>query len=252
MSAIAAPALLNFKELAGWATANRESYATACPFPHAVTPSFLEPEVLARAIAEYPSPEELSDWNRMTVTDEQGRPVQIEKLHHMNEYRFGPTLRGLLHELNSARFLVILEQLTGIKGLIPDPHFQGAGLHQYLPGALLGVHSDFNFHPYYGLDRRLNLLLYLNDGWQPEWGGELELWERDMSRCAKKVVPASNTCLVFSTTKDSFHGMPDPLRCPQGVTRKSIALYYYSNGRPENERYSVSKTLWKKRPGQDV
>ena len=250
MSKIPAPSLLNFRRLAQWAMAERDGYSTAEPFPHAVNTSFLDPDTLAQILSEYPGPADVADWQRMTGTYNDGLPFQTEKLHHMNEYMFGPTLRALLYELNSARFLMILEQLTGISGLIGDPHLQGGGLHQYLPGALLGVHSDFNFHPHYGLDRRLNLLLYLNEGWRPEWGGDLELWDKSVSRCVKRVAPLSNTCLVFSTTKDSFHGMPDPLRCPDGITRKSIALYYYSNGRPEHERYPATKTLWKRRPGE--
>lgn len=250
MTSSPAPSVLNFKKLADWAIASRASYASAQPFPHAVNTSFLDPEILARAIAEYPDPHDGASWNLVEIASDKNLPEQTLKLNCGNEYRLGATLRTLLHELNSARFLTILEQLTGIQGLIGDPHFVGGGLHQYLPGAVLRVHSDFNMHPRYRFDRRLNLLLYLNEDWQPSWGGDLELWERDMSHCVGQVPPNANTCLIFSTTKDSFHGMPIPLRCPPTVTRKSVALYYYSNGRPEHERYPDSGTLWQRRPGE--
>lgn len=249
-SAEPAPTILNFQNLAAWAMAERDNYAVASPFPHAVNTSFLDPDVLAQIEREFPGPDDISDWKLRESLDDYGRPAQLLKLHCMNEFKLGATLRALLYELNSARFLLILEHLTGIRGLISDPHFQGAGLHSYLPGALLRVHSDFNFHPIYKLDRRLNLLLYLNDNWSPEWGGELEFWDKTMTRCGRRIAPISNTCVVFSTTKDSFHGMPDPLRCPEGRTRNSIALYYYSNGLSESERYEVAKTLWQSRPNE--
>ena len=145
---------------------------------------------------------------------------------------------------------ILEQQLTGIDGLLPDPHMTGGGLHQYLPGAELRVHADFNKLPGYGLDRRLNLLLYLNPAWDEAWGGALELWDRDMQACVQRIAPVANRCVVFSTTRDSYHGMPDPLRCPDGVTRRSLALYYYSNGRPQHERGPDHSTLWQTRPGE--
>jgi Rps23 Pro-64 3,4-dihydroxylase Tpa1-like proline 4-hydroxylase len=93
------------------------------------------------------------------------------------------------------------------------------------------VHADFNRHEKLNLDRRLNLLLYLNRDWKEEYGGHLQLWTRDMGRCVVKVLPVFNRCVVFSTTDFSYHGHPDPLTCPPGRTRKSIAMYYYTNGR---------------------
>ena len=92
--------------------------------------------------------------------------------------------------------------------------------------------------------------LAANPDWQPAWGGDLELWDREMRGCAQRIAPVANRCVVFSTTRDSYHGMPDPLRCPDGVTRRSLALYYYSNGRPESERGPDHSTLWQARPGE--
>ena len=225
-------------------------YAGAQPFPHIVIDGFLQPDALQRAIAEFPPPQAIEDWRRADAVDVQGRVAQKLKLGHSDELRFGDSLRALVHELHSAPFLRYLERLTGIDGLLPDAHMTGGGLHQYLPGAELRVHADFNKLPRFGLDRRLNLLVYLNPGWQAEWGGELELWDRDMRACVQRIAPIANRCVVFSTTRDSYHGMPDPLRCPDGVTRRSLALYYYSNGRPEAERGPDHSTLWQARPGE--
>ena len=223
-------------------------YAAASPFPHVELDDFLRPDVLAQAIAEFPKPEAIRDWRRLTDKDDQGRPAVLQKLGYSNELEFGPALRRLVYELNSSHFLRYLERLTGIPNLIPDPHMAGGGLHQYLPGAVLRVHADFNRLPSWNLDRRLNLLLYLNPEWRPEWGGALELWDEAMSSCVRSIQPVANRCVVFSTTSTSHHGIPDPIACPEGVTRRSLALYYYSNGRPEHERTPRHSTLWQARP----
>jgi hypothetical protein len=230
--------------------ADATRYATAAPFPHIAIDGFLDPRTVSLAMAEFPAPEEVVDWRRADATDAHGRVAQVNKLGYSNELAFGPTLRALVHDFNSGPFLRYLEQLTGIDGLLPDPHMTGGGLHQYLPGAQLRVHADFNKLPGYGLDRRLNLLLYLNPVWDLAWGGELELWDRGMQACVQRIAPIANRCVVFSTTRDSYHGMPDALRCPHDVTRRSLALYYYSNGRPDSERGPDHSTLWQARPGE--
>ena len=115
-------------------------------------------------------------------------------------------------------------------------------------GGRLGVHADFNIHKKLGLDRRLNLLLYLNYNWQPEWGGELELWDKDVQSKVKGYLPVANRVVVFSTTDIAFHGHPDPLNCPKGMYRRSIALYYYTKGRPAEEQSGAHSTVFKARP----
>jgi len=150
--------------------------------------------------------------------------------------------------LNAPIFLRFLERLVGIDGLIPDPYLSGGGLHMTPRGGRLGIHADFNFHKKLKLDRRLNLLLYLNHNWPPEWGGEFELWDKDVKTKVKSYFPIANRLVVFSTTDISFHGHPDPLNCPRGQYRKSIALYYYSNGRPAEERSEFHSTVFKARP----
>ncbi len=98
-------------------------------------------------------------------------------------------------------------------------------------GGKLGIHADFNKQPTNGLDRRVNVLLYLNESWKEEWGGHLELW--DSKECVTKINPIMNRMVVFNTSSTSFHGHPHPLTCPDDVFRKSLALYYYTEGRPE-------------------
>ena len=156
--------------------------------------------------------------------------------------------RELLYQMNSSTFLRFLETLTGIPHLIPDPHFVGGGMHQSVRGGRLAIHADFNRHPEWQLDRRLNLLLYLNTDWDETWGGQLELWDQRMTACAKAIAPVFNRMVIFSTTRTAYHGHPHPLACPEGVSRKSLALYYYSNGGPAGEPSKRHSTLYRMRP----
>jgi hypothetical protein len=100
-------------------------------------------------------------------------------------------------------------------------------------------------------DRRLNLLLYLNKDWHEEYGGNLELWNRNMSKCEARVLPVFNRVMIFGTTDFTYHGHPDPLNCPEGMTRKSMALYYFSNGRPADEVTGQHSTIFRARNEND-
>ena len=219
-----------------------ESYQNAAPFPHAVMDDFLPAAVLDAVLDEFPPPG--SDFWHRRVEDTE------VKLQSTTEDTMGPHTRQVLNQFNAAPMMEFLEKLTGIAGLIPDPHFIGGGLHQIEPGGFLKVHADFNKQPRLKLDRRLNLLLYLNKDWKDEYGGHFELWDTSMTACHKKVAPVFNRCVVFSTTSVAFHGHPEPLRCPPGTSRKSLALYYYSNGRPAKEVRSDHSTLFQRRPGE--
>jgi 2OG-Fe(II) oxygenase superfamily len=219
------------------------SYADAQPFPHIVLDDFLPAEVLRRVVSEFPKPGQIN-WIDYETAEE-------KKLASKEETQMRPWTRLLLYQLNSSVFLNFLEQLTGIEGLIPDPYFWGGGLHQIERGGFLKIHADFNTHPRFKLDRRLNLLLYLNEEWKEEYGGDFQLWDREMTRCVRSVLPIFNRCVIFSTTSTSYHGHPDPVTCPEGMTRKSLALYYYTNGRPDEScAVETHGTLFRLRPGE--
>lgn len=212
----------------------RDSYGAADPFPHVVLDDFLPGIVADEIEASFPGSSDIA-WKDKTHE-------HSKKLASSREETMPSAIRNFLLQCNSSTFVTFLEELTGIAHLIPDPHYEGGGMHQIERGGFLDVHADFNQHYIYKLDRRLNLLLYLNKDWKEEYGGHLELWERDQSRCVKKVLPVFNRCVVFSTSDFSFHGHPVPLQCPLGRTRKSLALYYYTNGRPAGETMGVSHT----------
>ncbi len=220
----------------------RASYTGAEPFPHIALDDFFPRSVAQGLMGAVGSPDSES-WIR------RDNPQSLKR-GCSDELVMDPVVQTFLHTLNSGPFLRFLEALTGIEGLVGDPYFQGGGLHQIERGGFLKIHADFNVHQALRLDRRLNLLLYLNERWESAWGGELELWDRRMEACVRKIEPLLNRCVVFSTTDDSFHGHPTPLACPEGVTRKSIALYYYTNGRPAEEKSTPHGTLYQARPGE--
>jgi Rps23 Pro-64 3,4-dihydroxylase Tpa1-like proline 4-hydroxylase len=212
-------------------------YRDAQPFPHIVLDGLFDDQALDAVLREFPSPESMK-WNRFD------NPLE-KKLGYFHATSTPPeTIRAFLDRMNSFEMLLWLEALTGIDGLIPDPYFGGGGLHQIEPGGFLKVHADFNVHPKLKLDRRLNMLIYLNKEWREEYGGHLELWDPDGRSCVKRILPLFNRTVVFSTTDRSYHGHPHPLTSPAGTTRKSVSLYYYTAGRPEEERSAPHDTVF--------
>lgn len=236
---------LDAQHLARVAAENAVPYAAAEPFPHAVLDDVLPDEALDLALDQFPSPgsdvwKEYDNYHEM-------------KLETQGEDRVPPELSLLLYQFNSAPFLTFLERLTGIKNLLPDPYFYGGGLHQIERGGKLGVHADFSAHGKLPLHRRVNVIVYLNRGWREEWGGQLELWDSDQASCRKRILPVFNRMVVFTITDWAFHGHPEPLTCPPDVTRKSIALYYFTVDRPVGETMEGKvSTLFVSRPGEDV
>lgn len=225
---------------------NRARYLSAKPFPNIMFDDFLPNQILEKVISEFPSPDANLEWIKHVAKSDDGKIVQINKLGFHDETKLHPVIRQLLWELNSSKFLLFLEKLTGIKNIIPDPHMFGGGIHQSLPGAVLKIHADFNRHPLWKLRRRLNLILFLNKDWKEEYDGDIELWSSDMQRCEQKILPIANRFVLFTLSEKSFHGHPKPLNCPKGMTRKSIAMYYYDSDTVEESE--SRKTLWQSLP----
>lgn len=224
-------------------------YVNNQPFPHIVIDDFVGAAVVDRLLEDFPGEDQRMQRRANTARLDDGRAAQLKKRSYADT-EAGIAVRQMLWELNSGRFIDWLERLTGIPALLPDPKLNGAGLHVIDPGGMLRVHADYNRHPVYDLDRRINLLLYLNKDWRDEYGGHLELWDRDMKNCEHRLLPLAGRCVIFSTTSDSYHGHPHPLTCPDGMSRKSIALYYYTNGRPAEEQHERHSTLWQDLPSE--
>jgi Rps23 Pro-64 3,4-dihydroxylase Tpa1-like proline 4-hydroxylase len=224
------------------------NYKNSLPFPHIVIDNFLEKKIAEIAYNEL---------SKFDVWDHD--PTDYSKLAQQNKF-FMPspnykedlelmkkdsvTAFQILQFLNSDITLRFLEKLTGIKNLIPDPTFTGGGYHKIKAGGKLAIHSDYNIHPHTKLHRRINLLVYLNPNWIEEWGGNLELWNKNLTEKTHEIAPMFNRAVIFNITDDAYHGHPEPLSCPDNQARYSMALYYFTKDRPEEEKNSEHSALW--------
>ena len=218
--------------------ARAEAYRAARPYSHICIDGFLPEAVVEKVradVASLPEPErsfESAQENLKSSYNPELLPVYT---------------KALFHAFNARPFVLFLEEMTGIKGLIPDPYYLGAGIHKTLNGGHLDIHADFNLHRQMNLERRLNVLIYLNPDWRPEWGGSFEIWDKAMTRKEASFTPLYNRMVCFSTGSDTFHGNPETVKHPEGEPRLSIALYYYT-ATWDGSRKSHS-TLFKPRPG---
>ncbi|EAU71023.1 hypothetical protein BL107_05819 [Synechococcus sp. BL107] len=173
-----------------------------------------------------------TDWDEKKIF----KSVSVNKRSCGIFGKLPPKTKMLLSYCNSSKFLEFLEEITGEKGLIPDPHLLGGGIHSSLNDGFLKMHADFNWHDRLKLYRRLNLLIYLNPDWDKSWGGELCLaCKTDQGLHIEKTIePLFNTTVLFTTTDQSFHGHPEPMSLPEGKFRNSLALYYYVSEKPVN------------------
>ena len=228
---------LNIEDLRERFSVLKTEFATAHPYQHVVIDNFLPQNVFQQAMADFDVVSK-EQWTGYLHVNER-------KFANSNPSTWGPTLQQIANELNSPEFVSLLEELTGIPNLLIDPTFEGGGLHQSLRGGFLNMHADFTVHPHQRQwKRRLNLLLYCNEDWLPEYGGGLELWDATMSHAEKVVQPLGNRVLIFATDATSFHGHPDPLQCPDGVARRSMALYYFTY----EDKPNVRSTEYRARP----
>ena len=236
----------NYCDLELFASSQKKKYLSADPFPNIELNDFFNQKFLEKVLKEFPDLENLEKTNKYINNN--------EIKYANNQYDLFPeTIKVFLDFLNSPPFLKFIQNITSIKeNLVADKELNGGGLHEIKKGGVLKIHTDFNRHPTLDLDRRVNVLIYLNKNWKDEYGGHLELWDREMRECKKKIVPNFNKIVIFSTNDFSNHGHPNPVTCPNNYSRKSIALYYFSKGRPSeeiNKYYLKNKTYFKDRVG---
>lgn len=230
----------------------KQEYIMADPFPHIAIDGIFPDSILQEVLRENPESEVLNGCLHNAHKTCFQNLQQNKKSYIEHEDLMGVYTRILFGVMKSSPFLSFLEDLSGIEGIIPDPHYRGSGIHFTARGGSLDVHADFNKHdPKYALDRRVNSFIYLNPEWTEDHGGHLELWSKDLKSCAKRILPTLGRLVVFSSTDFSYHGHPQPLVAPQNRARRSMALYYYTNGRPTNECHEGDcsgkghTTLWK-------
>lgn len=225
-------------EDAGKALASQ--YQSGQPYHHICVDNFLPLSVVEKVREE-----------ALSVGEK--RPENASPQEHLKASYNPDTLplysRAVFYALNSQAFLRFLQEMTGIPHLIPDPYFKGAGIHRTNNGGYLGIHADFNLHKQMYLERRLNVLIYLNPDWKPEYGGAFEVWTNDMKQQVAQFPPFMNRMCCFSTSSNSYHGNPEPVNHPKGDPRLSIALYYYTP--TWNEDRVAHSTLFRPRPGTE-
>ena len=230
---------LERKMLKALGLAQRASYRAARPFPHAVFDGFLG-ECCALALAQrFPGPEHVG-WMRRDYREQSARLGQLQRTGFES---VEPGLRQLLSELCGMAFLDFLAALTGIEGLIADPHFRGAGPSLTLPGGHLALHADFNRDRTRHLERKLTVIYYLGADWQPGWGGALELWNESRTQCEASYLPLLDRLLVMDYGDSYWHGHPQPLACPAGRFRASVSAYYYVAA-PSPDEENSHGALW--------
>jgi hypothetical protein len=219
-------------------------FSTAQPFRYVSIDQFLDPQFCRQLIEEFP-PFETGD-----ARNERGELAGKSVIPHIA--RLGPAYQRFDRMMRDGEFLSLMGRITGISGLLYDEDYVGGGTHENRDGQELDSHVDFNFHPRLGWHRRLNLIVFLNPQWDESWGGCLELLREPSANSdddRKVVAPVANRAVIFETTESSWHGFR-VIRTPagHGITRKSLAVYFYTHDRPAAEIAAPHATYYYQRP----
>jgi hypothetical protein len=215
----------------------RDSIVAAKPFPHLVVDDWFNRDLLALINEEF---------------DLYAKPdIEVVRSKHEETYRSRPLARlgpaSLLYFgiVNSGWFVSTLSHLTGVRALIPDVGLEGGGLHETRAGGTFGVHRDFDAHLHNGLKQELVFITFLNADWNAnEWGGQLELWDGHANSPVRVIDPTAGRTVLMRHGPNSYHGHPAPLTPPSGLTRRSVASYYYSNPEAEWMRAHRNGTMF--------
>uniref|UniRef100_A0A6C0L6Z0 Prolyl 4-hydroxylase alpha subunit Fe(2+) 2OG dioxygenase domain-containing protein n=1 Tax=viral metagenome TaxID=1070528 RepID=A0A6C0L6Z0_9ZZZZ len=226
-----------------------KGYTELDPFPYIVIDNFLTDEAMQKVLAEIQSLNSKDAYYKATH-----KPNALEYNKYAFNTNLGPAVSELFQQLVSDEFVAKVEALTGIQGIIKnDLSLSGAGVHRIANQGYLAIHTDFNTYKHTSLgklDRRINILIYMNPEWKEEYKGSL--WLCDAREPKKKVLPIINRCVIFNTTSKSFHGHPERLCLPEGISRESIACYYYTKnvndpldfeGLPQHESAMIYKNF---------
>jgi Rps23 Pro-64 3,4-dihydroxylase Tpa1-like proline 4-hydroxylase len=226
------------------------SYQNAYPYPHVVIDDFIQESLLSKSMDE---------MNSFTYFGFDGTAYSAE--HQVNKYftpwcvenikdvmNYAPATYRLMTYFNSPEFIGFVEELSGIKNLLPDNLYYGGAVHKLTRGGKLDIHADYTIHPQHETYRRLTMILYMNKNWDKSWGSDLELWEKDMSRCVKKIEPIFNRMLLFNVTHNTFHGHPHPVMCPEGINRLSYSICFFTKEKPEDYTEDYLGAYWQDLP----
>ena len=196
------------------------------PYDHWVLDDFFPVDVARRLANEFPDYNE-PNWHWYN------NPLENKKAKN-HWYEFPQLTYQIFSHLNSTEFIETIREITGIQTLYPDVGLHGGGWHMHSRGGKLNIHLDYVINPKLDLQRKLNLIVYLTEDWDTSWGGGLELWshneETNLPDKREVVIDnIFNRAILFDTTQNSWHGLPQPITCPEGTYRKSIAVYYMTD-----------------------
>jgi Rps23 Pro-64 3,4-dihydroxylase Tpa1-like proline 4-hydroxylase len=228
------------------AEALSQIYLGAEEFPHIVLDNFLDPTMINAAAIDATwlvNNLETESW-RFGATDDHDSQLYKRGIPNIDD--MPPAMQLVCLYMNSEPFLEFLRKMSGIEDLMADPTLDGGGFHVTYPGGSLNIHHDFNYKDDLAPERvyrKINLLLYLNEEWDTNWGGNLELWKKDLSAPFKVIELIQNRAVLFNI-EGAPHGHPHPLNCSTGENRRSLAFYYYSATPPSNQLYD--RAMWLK------
>lgn len=204
-----------------------EPFSTGNPVPFIIIDNFLPQDVYRQIITQF---YEISDNNYMIFENKVSRRKECRNMYQ------APLLQTLSHCLNGSLFIKWLEQVSDTEKLVPDPHLRGGGFCRSPRGTSLGLHTDFNWNDQIALNRKINIIFYMNQSWNEDWNGHLEFWNNDRTQCLQKIYPYPNRLAIWLYDINHVHGHPEPIMCPEDLSRDSLIHFYYtSNAIPEHD-----------------
>lgn len=209
-----------------WKKLNAE-FIDAQPFRHVVIDNFFTDDVAEKLSSEFP------EYNSAIWNVHYNSPLENKKAcdHWL---KFPPLTYQVFHYFCGTEFLNVVKQITGNNHVQADYGLHGGGLHCHAQGGNLNIHLDYSIHPKLKMERHYNLIVYMTPNWDTSWGGGLELWSHNYeteqpNQCITRLENKFNRAVIFDTTQNSWHGLPEKLSCPQDALRCSLAMYYVTN-----------------------
>ena len=227
----------------------KKKFVGSEPFDNIIIPNFFSEEFAESLFQQFPTDIENGKWHKYN------NPLEI-KFAYDDVKNLPIVLKDAFYLLSTKEITEKINILSGINSLEYDPYLHGAGLHAHPSNGRLHMHLDYEKHPHLDKERRLNIIVYLTKEWKEEWNGETQLWDKDMKNCIVKSPVKFNTAFIFKTNDVSWHGLPEPITCPEDILRKSLAYYYISPivSQPDNKKVGNdgtgyrTKATYTKRP----